>query len=142
MARTDFTWKSFVVRFLAACLLVTLTYNPHRYSYFHWAIEPLWTVKPLAFSVLKALAGMVLLIGWITFLRATLASLGKVGVLLAMLFFGLLVWLLVQWIPPTNPRVWTYLGMFVVASVLAVGVSASFVRRRLSGQLDVDRVDN
>jgi hypothetical protein len=142
MAQADFTLKNFLLRFLAACVLVGLTYNPNEVSYFHWAIEPLLTAKLPDFSVLKALVGMVLLIGWFTFLRATLASLGRIGVVLALVFFALLVWLLVEWIPPTSPRAWTYLVMLVLASVLAVGVSWSFVRRRITGQMDVDRIDD
>lgn len=139
MARAEFTWKGFVWRFLAALLLVGLTYNPHGYSYFDWAIKPL----PEGFTPGKALAGVALLIVWIVFLRATLASLGRIGVLLALLFFGLAIWALYSWgwISPDSSTEMTYLALIVIASLMALGVSWSFVRRRLTGQLDVDRID-
>ena len=56
MARDEFGWGSFALRLLFAALLVLLTYNPHSYSFYHWALAALPDVSPE-----KAIAGIVLL---------------------------------------------------------------------------------
>ncbi|RMD68196.1 MAG: hypothetical protein D6819_09970 [Gammaproteobacteria bacterium] len=136
--RSDvFTWRGFLVRFLAALFLVFATYNPEGYSYIHWVMT-----KPY-FSPEKVFAGIALLIGWLIFLRATLLSLGRIGLLLALAFFGTLVWLFISWgwITPNSPKVFIYLSLVILAAVLAIGVSWSFIRRRLTGTIEVDRID-
>jgi len=40
-----------------------------------------------------------------------------------------------------NPTVNTWLGIEILSIVLAIGLSWSIVRRKLSGQADVDDVD-
>ena len=87
--------------------------------------------------------GVVLLIGWTIYLRATLRSLGPFGLVLAVAFFGTLVWLLVDTglIPANSVRAITYIVLVIISGVLAVGVSWSHVRRRITGQADVDEVD-
>jgi hypothetical protein len=45
------------------------------------------------------------------------------------------------WISLENPTVNTWIGLFAASLVLGVGLSWSIVRRRLSGQADVDDVD-
>ncbi len=126
------------LRFVAAIMLTFATYNPEGVSYYHWAILN-WT----EFDPLKALAGVVLLIGWTIFLRATSRSLGVFGLMLALAFFGVIVWALLYYgiIATDSSRVITYLVMFVVAGVLTAGMVWSLVRRRVSGQIDVDDVD-
>lgn len=135
---TQLTWGGFGWRLLAAAILVTATYNPEGYSYYDWAIRDLPD-----FSVLKAFAGIVLIIGWTIYLRATLRSLGPIGLGLAIAFFGTGLWLLVDmgWVPADSVRAVSYLVMIVVTAVLAVGISWSHVRRRLTGQVDADDVD-
>ena len=68
----------FIFRFIFALVVLFSTYNPEGYSYFHWIYEDL-----PAFSVLKAFIGVILLICWIILIRATLGSLGAIGILLA-----------------------------------------------------------
>lgn len=129
----------FALRFLFAIVLVFATYNPEGVSYVHWALVPL-----PEFSVLKGFVGVTLLIGWVIFLRATLRSLGPFGLLLAGAFFGLALWLLVDmgWVSTANVRLLTYLVEIVFAAVLSTGLSWSHIRRRLSGQYDIDDVDD
>lgn len=136
--RTEFSWTHFLNRLLMALVLVFVTYNPEGWSYYHWAIQGL---PP--FSVEKAFAGVVLLIGWSMFVRATLLSLGGFGIVLAIAFFGTLFWMLVDrgWVPVNNLRAISYLVLLAVSGVLAAGVSWSHLRRRLSGQADVDDVE-
>ena len=139
MANTRFSWLNFIVRLIAALVLVFATYNPEGQSYFHWAIEPL----PEAFSVLKLFVGIILLVGWTVFLRATFRSLGVLGTVLAAAFFGTLLWLVVDFglVDASSVRATSYLILLGLSCVLAAGLSWSHVRRRLSGQVDVDETD-
>lgn len=127
-----------VLRFAFALLLVLLTFNPTGRSYYHWLAAGLPAV-----DAPKALAGIALLIGWVVFLTATMRSLGAAGVLLALAFFAALVWVAVQfgWLE-AKARVFVWIGLVVAAAILAMGVSWSHFRRRLTGQADVDEVDS
>lgn len=127
-----------LVRFLIAILLVFSTYNPEGYSFYDWVLTDIKDITPL-----KALAGIILLVGWIVYIRATLRSLGALGLLLAIAFFGVLIWLVVDWglIPTDSVRAVSYIIQFILCAVLAVGMSWSHIRRRISGQVDVDEID-
>jgi hypothetical protein len=128
----------FLARFGAALVLVFASYNPSGWSYFHWLSRDGFAIDPL-----KALAGIVLIIGWVVFIRATMRSLGWLGLVLAAAFFGTLIWLVVDlgWVPAGSVEVLTYLIMVALCAVLATGMSWSHVRARLTGQRDVDEVD-
>jgi hypothetical protein len=93
--------------------------------------------------VYKVAGGVVLLIGWIMFLRATWRSLGAIGTFLALAFFGVMIWLFVEWgfFSLDNVAVIQWVVLFVLAAVLAVGMSWSHVRRKLSGQYDTDEIE-
>ena len=138
MAKGRFTWLEFFARVLLALVLVFATYNPTGYSYFGWAIAEL-----PAFGAPQAFAGVVLLIGWTIFIRATSRSLGAFGAILALAFFGTLFWLVTQWglIPTDSVKAVTYIALVIVGAVLGTGISWSHIRRRLSGQADVDPVE-
>jgi hypothetical protein len=88
-------------------------------------------------------AGVALLIGWVMLVRATLGSLGPFGILLAITFFGLLIWLIldVLGLSTDNFRVISYIIELMMASVLSIGTSWSHVRRKFSGQVDTDEVE-
>ena len=137
--KNGFGWDNFLLRLGFATILVAATYNPSGYSFYHWAIQDITSVGPD-----QAVAGIVLLIGWIIYLRATLRSLGVLGVSLARALFAALIWLLVswKWISPENPATIEYLILAAFALVLGLGMSWSYIRRRLSGQLDVDDVED
>jgi hypothetical protein len=139
MARSSFSWFNFIIRLLFALVLVFASYNPTEYNYYDWALK-----NYEEFNVLKAFAGVVLLIGWTIFLRATVNSLGFFGIVLALVFFGLLIWLVIDYnlIAADNITAMTWLIEFVIAGVLATGMSWSHIRRRMSGQLDVDETDD
>ena len=138
MARPKFTSTSFLLRWVAALVLVFATFNPLGYSYFHWLTTPAEGPLPL-----KILAGIALLVLYIIYLRATWRSIGPFGVALALAFFGSLVWVLVS----LNILAWNqttamaYVALVLIATVMAVGLSWSHIRRRLSGQADIDDVD-
>ena len=90
-----------------------------------------------------ALAGIVLLIAWVIFLRATMHSLGVIGTLLAVAFFGILIWVVLTYLPnlKNNLEIMTWLVLVGLAGVLSAGISWSHVRRRMTGQIDVDETD-
>ena len=132
-----FTWTNYIIRLGAAIALVFATYNPSGWSYYDWVSQT------AVFDVYIALGGVVLLIGWAIFLRATMRSLGAFGTLLAVLFFGLLIWVVVDLfdISRDNLKFLVYLVLIGLAGVLSAGISWSHIRRRMTGQLDVDEAD-
>ena len=139
MARKNsFGWDGFLLRFVFAIIVVFVTYNPEGISYFSWVYDEL-----PEFSVLKAFTGIVILIAWIILIRATLGSLGTIGMFLAAAFFGLAIWLIIDvlGLSTDNFRVIAYIIEIMLASVLSIGVSWSHVRRRITGQIDTDELD-
>jgi uncharacterized protein DUF6524 len=116
-----------VGRFGFALLVAGATYNPTRYSYYAWARRLGWQWQPLLVFV-----GVVLLIGWVICLRATLRSIGGLSLLLANAFFAALFWLLADWgwLPIDSVAAISWLGLVVVAGILAVGMSWSRLHRR------------
>ncbi len=132
------TVQGFLLRFLFALLLVMLTYNPSEYSYFHWLRNNFSNFSPLL-----GLAGISLIIGWVIYLRATLRSLGLIGLTLAVLFFAAILWLLIDWgwLGLDNVTVMNWVILVLISAVLAVGISWSHIRRKISGQVDADDVD-
>ena len=136
---TEMSWLGIGLRFLIAVLLVFLTYNPEGYSYIDWVFT-----KDSGPIPLKIFAGIVLLIGWAIYIRATRRSLGMIGIILAIAFFATLLWLLVDFniIPADSVRAVTYIILFIIASLLATGLCWSHIRRRISGQVDVDDIQD
>jgi hypothetical protein len=63
--------------------------------------------------------------------------------LLVAALVGALIWVLIDWgvLTLDNPSLNLWLGLFATSVVLGIGLSWSRVRRRLSGQTDVDDVD-
>lgn len=135
----SFDTSDYLVRWLFALLLVFGTYNPTDYCYTSWLANSEFSVTPL-----MALAGITLLIGWIIYLRATLLSLGMLGVALFAAFFGCLIWLFVDigWLSlePSGAMAWIILVL--LSLVLATGMSWSHIRRQMSGQVSVDDVED
>lgn len=136
---TEFTVGGFFARWLFALVLVFGTYNPTAYSFTGWVLD-----ADSAFGPAMALAGVALLIAWIIFLRATLMSIGVVGIGLGLALFGCLIWLLIDVgllsLDATGALTWVVL--VVLSLILATGMSWSHVRRRLTGQFDVDDMDD
>jgi predicted neutral ceramidase superfamily lipid hydrolase len=125
------------VRFLTALFLVFASYNPSSYSYYHWVVNRGDSSLPLLL-----IAGIALLIGWIIFLRATMRSLGLLGIILVLALLTCFVWLAIDFnIVSLGSRVFVNLVLVICASVLAIGMSWSHIRRRMSGQTDVDDID-
>lgn len=139
MAIRSFGWSNFFIRLIVALFLVFATYNPSGYSWVHWLQHSENKIDPLII-----VAGVLLLIGWVIFLRATARSLGFVGSLLVLLLFGSMLWAMVSygWLSLDNPSTISWVALTLLALLLAIGISWSHIRRRLTGQIDVDDVED
>jgi hypothetical protein len=135
---TEFSVGGFFARWLFAVVLVFGTYNPSGYSYMNWVLS-----STSEFGPIMALTGVALLIAWIIFLRATFLSMGILGIALGAALFGCLIWLLIDLgllsLDATGALTWIVL--LVLSLILATGMSWSHIRRRLTGQFDVDEKD-
>ena len=127
----------FLLYWLFAFVLLAATYNPTQWNYVRWTMTNYEDRLSIA-----VLAGLILLIGYIIYLRATLRSIGLFGMLLVLAVAGTLIWVLFDQglINLPNPTVNTWIGIAVLSVVLAIGLSWSIVRRTLSGQSDMDDV--
>lgn len=126
------------IRWLFAFLLLAATYNPTPWSYTLWSLEHYDTHLSLVVFL-----GLLLGIGYIIFLRATIRSIGGFGMVLILALFGTLIWVLYDFglLSLDNPQANTWLGLLALSVVLGIGLSWSIVRRALSGQADVDDID-
>lgn len=140
------TWPGFLLRLLFALALVYASYNPEGYSYYHWLQASLGHAETglLGSNALKFLVGIVLLTGWVVYANATRNSLGLFGVSLILALCGGVVWLFADMhlFNPANVRAIVHLTEIVVGIVLALGMSWSHIYRRLSGQVEVDDLDD
>lgn len=129
----------FLTRWFFAFALVALTFNPTPYNYVTWVRD--FGAANLSVAVLL---GLVLTVGYIIYLRATLRSIGAGGMVLVLAILAALVWVLydlgVLQLDKPGLRVW--LGLIALSFVLGIGLSWSHVRRALSGQSDMDDVDD
>ena len=125
----------FLIRWLAAFVLLALSFNPTSFNYVRWA-ERSWDVS----LPLVVLAGLVLLVAYVLFLTAVFRGIGTLGVALILAVFAALIWVLVDfgWLSLENPSALTWLGLFAMSVVLAVGRYWGILWRRMSGQLEVD----
>ena len=145
MALHKITWQGILIRFVVALALVFCTYNPHGWSYFDWVQSFLNPVGDNKTSLpLLLLAGIVLIIIWTIYIRATMRSLGMFGLILAVAFFGVLLWLAIDFIPSLaeDTTVFIDLVLVVFSGILATGITWSHMRRRITGQADVDDVES
>lgn len=134
----EFGFLDFLWRLLFAVLLVLVTFNPTGHSYYHWLAEGFPSVSPA-----EAIAGLLLLIGWLFFVRTTLSSIGTLGLVLMAALFAAIVWWIVSkgWLDVSNRAAMAWVVLLILGLILGVGMSWSHLRRRISGQASVDRVD-
>jgi len=128
----------FLLRWLFAFVLVAATFNPSGWNYLDWAKNNFSNELPLT-----VFFGLILGIGYIIYLRATLRSIGGLGMFLVFAVFAALIWVL--WdrglLTLGNSDVNGWMGILGLSLILGIGMSWSFVRRALSGQFDVDDSD-
>jgi len=134
----QFNIVSLVWRIVFALALVLLTFNPTGHSYYHWLVEGFPAVQPL-----EVVVGILLVIAWVVFVRSTLAATGALGLVLMLALFGSIVWWMASrgWLDVSNRSAMAWVVLVILGLVLGIGMSWSHIRRRLSGQAAVDRID-
>lgn len=134
MNSSGISWSGVLLRVALAVALVLLTYNPSGYSFYHWMVAP-----PAGISAMKALLGILLLIGWVICLRTAFVALGWLGVALGAALLAALVWVLVdaRLVDTHGPSVLTWIALVIVGVILGLGLSWSLIRARLTGQIEV-----
>ena len=138
MAEDGFTGKGFLWRWALCLFLVLATFNPSGFSYYAWVMD-----SGGAFP-LKVLTGIVLVAAYAFVVHATWESLGPFGVGISVAFFAAVIWVLVDFglLSLDSVSVVAWIALIATATILAIGMSFSMVRRRVTGQIDVDDVDN
>lgn len=131
----------FLLRLVAALVLVFLTYNPSGQSAYHWITT---AISSSSFGPLHLLLIGLLLIGWTIYWIATWRALGTLGVVLAGIVLGALIWLLfdIGLLESNSVKAFTWISLVCLAIVLAIGVSWSHIWRRITGQINVEDVDD
>ena len=126
-----------ILRWLGAFVLLAATYNPTQVNFTRWAEANWQTQMPLTL-----LLGLLLGVGYMIYIGATLRSIGTVGILLVAAIVAALVWVLIDYqiLTLQNPSLNLWLGIFALSVVLGIGLSWSIIRQRLSGQATVDEV--
>jgi len=139
MAVNSFNFVNFALRWVFAIVLVFATFNPTEYNFVSWIFP--WDSAQAPF---KALAGVTLVILYVIYLRATFRSIGWFGIILSGVFLAALLWVLIsqEILSIDEPTALTWVVLFAIATIMAIGLSWSHIRRRLSGQADVDEVDS
>ncbi|MDB4106292.1 DUF6524 family protein [Octadecabacter sp.] len=129
----------FVLRWLFAFLLLAATYNPTDWNFTRWVMASGGDMMSVA-----VLGSLLLIVGYIIYLRATMRSIGPIGMLLVLGLVGALLWVAFDlgWMNFENPTANTWIALVAGSFVLGIGLSWSHVRRRLSGQADMDDVDD
>jgi hypothetical protein len=130
-----------LLRFIFALVLVLLTYNPSGNSAYHWIST---AVAESSFGPLHLILVAVLLIGWVIYWLATWRALGALGVTLAAILLAGIIWLLfdIGMLKTESVSGATWIVLVALSAVLAVGVSWSHVWRRVTGQINVEDVDD
>ena len=123
-----------LIRIALAVALELATWNPAGLSYVHWAL-----VDTAAFGAGKALAGVLVLAGWILCVRATWVSLGALGVaILAAVIAAFVWWLHSIGLVASDQRSLVWIVLVAVGVVLGIGMGWSLVRSRTTGQVETD----
>lgn len=128
----------FLLRWLGAFALLSATFNPTRFNYVRWAEANWGDQLPLAVFL-----GLLLAVGYMIYVIATLRSIGAFGVVLIAAIFGAGLWVLIDWgiLSLANPSVNLWLGILVLSLILGIGLSWSILRQKLSGQASVDEIE-
>jgi len=129
---------SFFLRWLIAFVLLVATWNPTPWNFVRWVMDNGTANLPVT-----VLGGLLLLVGYIIYLRATLRSIGPLGAALVVALCAAVIWVLIYYglLGTQNADLNQWLAILVGSLVLGIGMSWSIFRRRISGQIDMDDVD-
>ncbi len=125
----------FILRWAAAFVLLTATFNPTEWNYIRWARDNWADSMPII-----VLVGLLLVVAYVLFATAVLRGIGAFGVLLISAVFSAFVWVLVDFgvVDLDAPGTVTWLAIAGLSLVLALGMYWGILWRRVSGQLEVD----
>lgn len=128
-----------LLRWLGAFGLLTATFNPTEWNYVRWVSANWASQMPLA-----VFFGLILAVGFLIYIVATLRSIGPFGVILIAAVFGAGLWVLIDWgvLALNNSSLNIWLALLALSVILGLGLSWSILRQRLSGQATVDEVEN
>ncbi|MDG1532452.1 MAG: DUF6524 family protein [Paracoccaceae bacterium] len=130
---------SFLLRWFLAFILIAATFNPTEYSYFSWVRANFSAQMPLAVFM-----GLILLVSYIIYLRATLRSIGGSGMILVGALTASLLWVMIDrgWLSLSDRSQTIWLAILVMSVIFGVGLSWSIIRRSISGQYTEDDADD
>ena len=142
VATSGMTATGFLWRFVSALVLVLLTFNPTGQSAWHWigaTLGPAVDFGPLHLLLIGVLAA-----GWAVFLIATWRALGALGSVIAGLIVCAIIWLFydIGLLESNSVSAITWISLVAFSLVLAVGVSWSHLWRRITGQFNVEDVND
>ena len=127
--------NGFLIRWALAFGLLALTFNPTDWSYLNW-VQVNYKLDP----AISLLVGLLLVAGYIIYLRATFRSIGLIGMGLVSAIVAAGVWVLIDIgllrLGTNDLKIWV--GLVGLSFVLGIGLSWSHVRRAISGQSDMD----
>ncbi len=131
--------KKMLIRWAAALILVFITYNPTGLNYVRWAMDSYATNLSVVI-----LFGLILFVAYAVFVRATLQSIGKIGIGMIIAVIAVLLWVLYDkgLLDPANSTLMTWIGLVGLSLILGIGLSWSIIRRRISGQVDTRHGDD
>lgn len=120
-------------RWLLSATLVFATYNPSGHSYYHWIRDTAGS------TALKSLAGIFLLCAAAAILRMASEALSFLGIatVLALILAGIMLRIGLGWFAFADVEVTTYTVLLWISTIIGMGLSWSFLQRRLSGEKDV-----
>lgn len=127
-----------LLRWLGAFVLLAATFNPTEWNYVRWVTRSWADQMPLAIFL-----GLILAVGYMIYVVATLRSIGAFGVVLVAAIIGAGLWVLYDWgwLSLSNPSINLWIGILILSVVLGIGLSWSILRQRLSGQASVDEIE-
>jgi hypothetical protein len=130
-------------RFLFAFLLVVFTWNPTPFNYIEWMLAQFDPDQRSNLWPIVAFCGIILLGGWIFFLRTLSSSLGTLGIVLYTGLAVVILWALFRYniVSSESTTLISWIVLILFSGMLAAGMSWAHLRARWSGQASVDQVE-
>jgi len=127
------TLPLFAKRWLFSATLVFAIYNPSGHSYFHWIRDTAGS------TALKTVAGVFLLGAGAAIVAMANSALSLLGIaaVLALILASIMFRIGLGWFAFADVEITTYTVLLWISTIIAVGLSWSFIQRRLSGEKDV-----
>lgn len=126
-----FTAGNFFIRWVLCLFIVFATYNPSRFSYWHWLVE---TEGLLPY---KMFTSFVVVIAYSVVFMVSRKAFDLLGLLLVVGLAISAVWIVFDLglFSPYTEGVVVVICQVALATVMAIGLSYSHLRSQLSGQV-------